>query len=48
MPRDQYDTEEEYQQAVADELEIIDYYQEKMCFGCLKQHVGRRYKIQPL
>lgn len=30
MPRDQYDTEEvEYQQAIADELEIIDYYQEK-------------------
>ncbi|MFO1367234.1 MAG: class I SAM-dependent DNA methyltransferase, partial [Acinetobacter sp.] len=32
MPRDQYDTEEEYQQAIADELEIIDYYQEKNVF----------------
>ncbi len=32
MPRDQYHTEEEYQQAIADELEIIDYYQEKNVF----------------
>ena len=48
MARDQYDSDEEYQQAMADELEIIDYYQEKMFFGCLKQHVGRHYNIQPL
>ena len=40
MPRDQYDSEEEYQQAIADELEILDYYQEKTYFGCQKQHVG--------
>jgi len=32
MPRDQYDSEEEYQQAIADELEILDYYQEKNVF----------------
>ena len=33
MPRDQYDSEEEYQQAIADELEILDYYQEKRILG---------------
>ena len=32
MPRDQYDSDEEYQQAIAEELEILDYYQEKNVF----------------
>ena len=40
MPRDQYDNEEEYQQAVADELEILDYYKKKTYFGCQKLRVG--------
>lgn len=32
MPRDHYHSEEEYQQAINDELEILDYYQEKNVF----------------
>lgn len=32
MPRDAYDSEEEYQQAINEELEIRDYYQEKNVF----------------
>ena len=32
MARDHYDSDEEYQQAIADELEILDYYQEKNVF----------------
>ncbi|MFV7441347.1 type I restriction-modification system subunit M [Acinetobacter pittii] len=32
MPRDQYDSEDEYQQAFSEELEILDYYQEKNVF----------------
>lgn len=32
MPREQYESEEEYRQAIADELEILDYYQEKNVF----------------
>lgn len=32
MPRDTYDSEEEYQQAINEELEILDYYQEKNVF----------------
>jgi type I restriction enzyme M protein len=48
MPRDQYDSEEEYQQAIADELEILDYYQEKTYFGCQKQHVGQISVMQQL
>ena len=33
MARDHYDSDEEYQQAIADELEILDYYQEKRILG---------------
>ena len=32
MPRDDYDSDEEYQSALADELEMTDYYQEKNVF----------------
>lgn len=32
LPRDDYDSDEDYQQAIADELEILDYYQEKNIF----------------
>lgn len=32
LPRDDSDTDEDYQQAVDDELEILDYYQEKNIF----------------
>ncbi|GAA4648089.1 class I SAM-dependent DNA methyltransferase [Kistimonas scapharcae] len=32
LPRDDFDSDEEYQQAIADELEILDYYQEKNIF----------------
>lgn len=32
MARDHYDSDEEYLQAIADELEILDYYQEKNVF----------------
>lgn len=32
MARDHYDSDEEYQQAIAEELEILDYYQEKNVF----------------
>lgn len=32
LPRDAYDSDAEYQQAICDELEIIDYYQEKNVF----------------
>lgn len=32
LPRDDYDSDEDYQQAIYDELEILDYYQEKNIF----------------
>ncbi|USE36589.1 class I SAM-dependent DNA methyltransferase [Endozoicomonas sp. SCSIO W0465] len=32
LPRDDFDSDEDYQQAIADELEILDYYQEKNIF----------------
>jgi type I restriction enzyme M protein len=32
MPRDTYDSDEEYEQSINDELEILDYYQEKNVF----------------
>lgn len=32
LPRDDYDSDEAYQQAIADELEIVDYYTEKNVF----------------
>ena len=32
MPRDSYDSDEDYQQALSEELEIRDYYQEKNVF----------------
>ncbi|TRX03019.1 type I restriction-modification system subunit M [Candidatus Methylobacter oryzae] len=32
MPREDYDSDEDYQQAIADELELLDYYQEKNVF----------------
>ncbi|MBO1520441.1 type I restriction-modification system subunit M [Oceanisphaera pacifica] len=32
MPREDYDSEQEYQQALADELEILDYYREANVF----------------
>lgn len=32
MPRDAYDSDDEYNQAIAEELEILDYYQEKNVF----------------
>ncbi|WP_163388015.1 type I restriction-modification system subunit M [Endozoicomonas acroporae] len=32
LPRDDFDTDEDYQQAIYDELEILDYYQEKNIF----------------
>ncbi|MDC4554461.1 class I SAM-dependent DNA methyltransferase [Acinetobacter baumannii] len=32
MPRDAYDSDDEYKQAISEELEILDYYQEKNVF----------------
>lgn len=32
MPREDYDSDEEYQQAINDELELLEYYQEKNVF----------------
>ncbi|GAA4648633.1 class I SAM-dependent DNA methyltransferase [Kistimonas scapharcae] len=32
LPRDDFNSDEDYQQAIADELEILDYYQEKNIF----------------
>ena len=32
LPRDDFDSDEDYQQAIADELEVLDYYQEKNIF----------------
>ncbi len=32
LPRDDFDSDEDYQQAIDDELEILDYYQEKNIF----------------
>lgn len=32
MPREDYDSDQDYQQAIADELELLDYYQEKNIF----------------
>ncbi len=32
LPRDDFDSDEDYQQAINDELEILDYYQEKNIF----------------
>jgi type I restriction enzyme M protein len=32
MPREDYDSDQDYQQAIADELELLDYYQEKNVF----------------
>lgn len=32
LPRDDFDSDEDYQQAIYDELEILDYYQEKNIF----------------
>ena len=32
LPREQYDSETDYQQAITDELEVLDYYQEKNVF----------------
>lgn len=32
LPRDDFDSDDDYQQAIYDELEILDYYQEKNIF----------------
>ncbi|MGZ8233217.1 type I restriction-modification system subunit M N-terminal domain-containing protein, partial [Methylobacter tundripaludum] len=32
MPREDYDSGQDYQQAIADELELLEYYQEKNIF----------------
>ncbi len=32
MPREDYDSDQDYQQAIADELELLEYYQEKNVF----------------
>ena len=32
MPREDYDSDQDYQQAIADELELLEYYQEKNIF----------------
>ncbi|TBR43905.1 SAM-dependent DNA methyltransferase [Marinomonas agarivorans] len=37
MPRENYDSDQEYKQAVADELELYEYYQEKNVFWVPKQ-----------
>ena len=32
MPREDYDSDQDYRQAIAEELELLDYYQEKNVF----------------
>lgn len=40
MPREDYDSDADYQQAIADELELLDYYQEKNVFWVPKTARG--------
>ena len=41
MSRNDYDSDEEYAQAIHEELEVEDYYIEKNVFGYLKLRAGK-------
>ena len=41
MPREEYESDEAYAQAVNTELELYEYYQEKTFSRCLNKRVGR-------